>query len=445
MKRRVLLAVLVGVSLILAATIRYHQAVSENLKKTQDVINDLPKAERNRFQSNTIEFYLYNSKAERKRLRALYYRISSDPESQRFTHTLEEYVDWINRFSDPAKMRELQSLSVGERADEIRKLVQNERQSSLSEPVTLERLKETIRESLAPELRTVSPLPIFTAFDIWLTQQYDKVKTSLTPVQSAHVPKLEEFYCQLFRRTGMDSYSLETLSIPEKMAMIQLIQNLSFPLRGGGRGNDFNPFPYAGGPQRPSGPPFAGGGPPIGATGFRDDFFRTFDESFDQLYLNNLASLDNSTRQALAPGRPARTVAMQSLLALAILERYPEVLEQYPMSIDLWRFLQTTPPLEQEWIEILGAYLSMMTPTNREEFLKLDSTYTTNWLKRELWSNASSFYGLLRTNRDRFGTPPGPPRDSFPPDDGANRPRPGNGPNRDRRLDSGPEPPPGMP
>lgn len=479
MKRRVLLVVLAGVSLVLAVTIRYHQAVSGNLKKSLTHIDDLPEKELVRFRANAENFYESHSKAvrdERKRLRALYYRIHNDPESERLTQTLALYVDWVNRFNDPAMMRAMQSWSIDERVDYVHKAVLEERNvPSGPEQPTIEFMKANFRDALPPELWLIAHQQLADAFDVWLTTKYADAFDALlslkyvdtrTGQKDDHLKdrlKIEEFFRDLFRQAGMETLSGDKLGIPEKMAMLQLIQNLSNPQRtGGGSGGGPGVLPRSGGGSRPGGRigdfnrlliggPQVGGGNPFRDEFFRtrDEFFRTTEEAFDRQEPSPLDSLDDVARQTLSGfRRPARTEALQGMLALALLERYPA-------SVDARRIIQavSTSRQEQEWVEILGAYLSLMTPQKREEFLKLDSRFTTNRLQEELWFGAVPFYGLLRTNRDRQGPPPGtpppgpplgiqpgPPREAGPPDDGPNRPRPvDNGLGRDRRPDSGQE------
>ena len=415
MKRRVLLMVLIGISLVLAVMIRFHQAANVKLEQSLAMakFDRLSKVELVRFQSDLEEFYQSYSKVardEQKRLRRLYNQIQNDPENERLTKTMEQYVDWVNRFSDPPRMREIQTLPINERVVAVHNSVMEMRRGNVSEqPFTLEFLKETIRDNLPPELRSMALLPLFNAFDDWLTKKYDDVKSvamksTLNEQQINYLPEFEKefekFYRDLFLRAGIETSPTNNPGIPEKLAMIQLFQNLNGPPRGGGVG--VGGFPrFVGGPR-----PGGGGGPfPFEGSGLRGEFLRTIDEALDRKVSNDfLDRLDPDTRRVLGKmdRPPARMEALQGLLALAVLERYPK-------ADDLWRsFFQVNSREEQDWIKLLGNYLSMMTPTRREEFLKPDSRYTMPRLQRELMGNARTFFSLLSTNRDRpFGI--GPP------------------------------------
>ena len=419
MKRRVLLFVLVAISLILAVVIlRSRRSVDMRWEQSLARLENLPKAERDRFHSNAMDFYQYNSRAardERKRLRTLYHQIQNSPESDRLTATMKQYVDWVSRSGDPATMRELQSKSMIARVEDIHKIVQDERQSGSEMPDSLERLKESLRENLVPELQSVALQPLADAFDAWLTQKYAEAKAGLTEEQQKHLPKFEKFYRDLFRQAGMETASANSLAIPEKLVMLQLIQNLS--LRSGGNGG----FPpRMGGGMRPGGGGFPrfGGGPPFGGGGFRNDFLEKINDALTQQEPNPLDSLDESARQTLTRmDRLPRLEAMQRLLTLAVLERSP--------AIDTGLFFQAVSRMDQQkWSEILGVYLSMMDAAKREDYLKQDSRFTLNRLQDELRFNALAWFSLFRTrppeNRPPenrlpgMGPPPPPPRDVLP-------------------------------
>ena len=414
MKSRILLAILVGISLVLAVIIYAHQADHAKLEQSLIELENLPKTERDRFHSNTVEFYQHLSSAahkERKRLRSLFYQIRNDPESENLTKTMEQYVDWVSRFSDPATMREIQSKSVDARVEAVHLAVLEEQRqiNTMEPPITMERLKETIRESLPPELQTVDLKSLSDAFDNWLTQKYDDAKVSLAEDTKAvlteeqlknHLSVLEAFYRNLFRQAGMEtSSSSETLGIYEKLTMLQLIQNLS-PRQGSGGGAG---FPRFGGGSRMGG--FAirsGGGPPFWGGGLWDDLL-------DQLVQDLLEKIDGSARQTLdGMNRPVRTDTLQRMLALALLEQYP--------IIDPGRFFQAYFRTEQqEWIKILGVYLSLMSSQRREEFLKQDSRSTLNRLQGELWFNTSVYFGLFRPRMPDIRPPDRPPGIGQPP------------------------------
>jgi len=428
MKCRVLLAVLVGISLVLAVTIHFHQAANAKLEQSLAILESLPKVDLDRFRSDAKEFYQHTTKPardERKRLRRLYNQIQNDPESERLTKTMNQYVDWVISYDDPSLIRGSQTRPINERVEIIQKAVLEERSNTISEsPVTIERLKA----SLPPELQLVVLSPLFNAFDAWLTKRFDETKSALKPIlneqQIKNLPEFlsefEEFYRDLFHRAGIETSSATKTGIPEKLAMIPLIQNLGSPPRMGGGG-----FlrPGGGGPR-----PGGGGGPfPFEGGGLRGDFLKTIDDAIESKDSNPfLDSLAPSEKQALENleniGRPVapRMEALQGLLALAVLERYP-------MAADSWRFFLANSREEQDSIKLLGNYLFMMKPMRREEFLKMDSRYMILRLQSELQGNVSPFFWLIivRSNRDRSGTPgmggppspmPPPPRGDSPPD-----------------------------
>ena len=443
-----MLMVMVGISLVLATMIRYQQAINAKLEQSPDMkrLESLSKTELARFQSDAKEFY-HNSQAarnERTRLSHLYRKIQNDPERQRLEDTLEQYVDWVNNFSNPATMRDIQTRSINERVTAVHNSVMEMRRGNGPEqPLTLEFLKGTIRDNLPQELQSIDPMPLIDAFDDWLTKKYIAVKFPLNEDQLKCLPEFESYYRDLFRRAGIETSPANNLGMPEKLAMIQLIQNFSeLPRPGAGAG-----FLRPGGGPRPGagGIPFSrfGGDFSPEGDGLRGEFLRVIDVAFDRKERNVfLDSLDQNANQALerldrasSPDRMDRSATrmevFQWLLALAVLERYP-------MVVDSWRFFQANSRAEQDWIKLLGNYLSLMTPLRREEFLKLDSRYTTPRLQGELRGNVMSFFGLVlvRSNRERppasMGTPP-PPRDDLPPASGPNRPlRQRNEPNRDR-------------
>ena len=434
MKRHVLFVSLVGISLVFAVVIRLHQAANAQLEQSLAMLENLPKSELDRFRSDAKDFYQHNSKAgrdEQKRLRRLYNQIQNDPENERLTKTMDQYVEWVNSFSDLAIVRDSQTRPLIDRVEIIQKAVQSERNNrDIEMPVTFDRLKA----SLPPELRSIDLTPLFNAFDVWLTKKYDETKSDLKPTLNEEQLKslpdfealFEAFYRDLFHRAGIETSPVIHLGLPEKMAMIQLMQNLSGPQRGGGGGG---PRPGSGGP-RPGG---GSGSFPFEVGGLRGEFLRTIDEAIDRKEANPfLDSLDVSEKQVLERNdRSApRMEVLQGLLTLAVLERYPKA----ATAADAWRFFQATSREDQDWIRLLGNYLSMMSPTRREEFLKLEPRYTTR-LQGELRGNVMPFFGLLlRSNRERPAPPnlvpttPMSPRDGLMPTPGPTRPqRPGSG------------------
>jgi len=425
MIRRVLFMILLGVSLVLAGVNHFHQAANAKLEQSLAMLESMPKAEFDRFHSDAKEFYQSNSKAardEQKRLRRLYNQIQNDPENERLAKTLNQYVEWINSINDLAIIRDIQTRPINERVEIIQKAVQEERSINPESPVTTVRLKA----SLPSELQSVALSSLFDAFDTWLTKRYDEIKSAPKPTMNEEqikklpefLSEFETFYRGLYHSTGIEASPTNNLGIPEKMAMIQLIQNLSVPPRVGVGGSS-----RFGGGSRPGG----GGGPfPFESGGLRGEFLGTIVDAIDSKNPNPfLDSLDRNARQVLERNDrlTPRTDVLQVLLALAVLERYPK-------TVDSWRSFQANTREEQDWIKLLGNYLSMMTPTRREEFLKLDSRYTTSRLQFEIRSNVSPFFGLIfaRSNRDRPNQPsmgppsPMPPRSFFPPDPNSDTP-----------------------
>jgi hypothetical protein len=427
MKRRVLLVVLIGISLVLAVMIRSYRPVNAKQEQSLTDLDRLSKSELDRFYSDAKDFYQYHSKVarnERKRLRSLYQQIQNDPESERLKKTLDQYVDWVSRFSDPATMRVIQTQPINARVDAVRNAVLEERHGNDSDqPVTLENLKTSFRRNLPSDLQSAALSPLLDAFDIWLTEKYDETKSGLNEEQLVCLPEFETFYSDLFRRAGIDPSPTNRLGIPEKLAMLHLIQNLSSPPRWGGGGASVRP----GSGVRPGGGAFRYSGdfpPEIG--GLRGEFLRTIDEAMESKEPNSfLGSLTLNARLVLENfNRPARMETLQGLLALAVLERYPS------MSVDLRRLFMTNPRTDQDEIKLLGSYLSIMSRTRREEFLKLDSRYTTSRLQGELRSNVIPFFGLFRRPAPpNMGSLPIPPRDNL-----SQNP---DGPNRPQRLGSG--------
>ena len=419
MKSRFLLAVLVGIFLVLAVMIYERQAINPRLEQSLTMLDDLPKTELDRFHSNAMEFYQHSSKAaqeERKRLRTIFYQIQHDPESERLMKTMGQYVDWVGSFNDPARLRELQRMSIEARVETVHAAVQRERQTDIEPPLTFDRLKENLRDNLAPKLREVSLLSLAETFDTWLTQEYAEAKAGLTEEQLHQLPFFEKFYREMFRSAGMETSSAETLELPEKLTMLQLIQNLNLTPRSGGGG--LTGFPRMGGGPRLSGGGFfvrPGSGTPFVGGGMRENLY----EQLEQILLDHIAE---SSRQTLdAMNRSTRTETLQRMLALAVLERYP--------SVDQGRFFQAISRTDQqEWIKVLGVYLSIMSPSRREEFLRQDSRSTLNRLQGELWFNAMAYFGMFRTrlpdNRPPgIGQPP-PPGMGQPPPPGMGPPPP---------------------
>ncbi len=422
MKRRILLAILVCISLVLAVMIHLNGTVGQRRERFLALLETMPKTERERFNSNAMDFHQRGSKTareERKRLRTLYYQIQNDPECDHLNKTMEQYVDWVNRVSDPAKMREIQSLAIDDRVEAVFKEVEAERQTANAELLSSERMRDDYREALPASLRDVSPAPIYEAFDEWLTQKYEEVKAKagLNDDQWKQIPLLEKFYRDMVRRLGIETSGDAGLNLPEKMAMIQLVRNLSGTTQrsGSGGGGGFNRG--------------FGGWRQFWAGGLREEFLGQTEEALRRHESNFPVKFDETARQTLeSMNREERIESLQQLLALAVLERYPTMDQVDPV-----RFFQTLFRTDKERIEILGAYLSMMSTTKRGEFLKLDSRFAANRLQGELAFHAIAFPALLRTNRERpfgMGGPPGPPREGAPPPDaGPNGPPgPGQGP-----------------
>ena len=435
MNDRILLAILVGLSLVLAVIVSSRQAVNVKRKQTLTMLENLPKAERDRFHSNAVEFYQNNSRAareERKRLRDLYYRIQNDPASEHLKKTLQQYVDWVSR-SNPATMRVFQSQSDEARVEAIHQAVlEEQRQFNTTEPlITIERLKDMIRENLPTELQSLDFNLLSHVFDRWVSQKYDEAKSTLPYEKLTQLSEIETFYRNLFRHAGMEISSTETLEIPEKLTMLQFIQNLS-PRQGGVGGGI--PSRLIGGARMGGGGYFyvrPGGGPPFGlfgSSGLRDDFF----EQFESILLDKI---DPSSRQSLARmNRQLRTETLQRILALAILEQHP--------AIDTGRFFQASSRMEQqEWVDILGIYLSLMSLEKREEFLTQDSRSTLNRLQGELLSHSMAYFGLFRIrppdNRPPGMGPPSSPRRDPSSEIVPTRPRPGDGLDRERGREQG--------
>ena len=412
MKSRVLLAVLVGISLVLAVINHARHSVNARLAQSLDMFDRLPKAERDRFLSNAMEFYQNHSKTardERTRLRHLYHKIKNDPDSERLKETMEQYVDWVSRFSDPATMRMLQNWSIDARVEAIQKAIRDERQINAESPISTERLKDTLRDKLDPKLWYVSSQTLTDAFDHWLTQKYAEAKSGLNDEQKKllnDLPVFEQFYRNLFGHAGMEPSASDALEIPEKLALLQLLQNLNASPPPQMPGGD---FPQRGGIMRQ-----------FGARSPWYEFLEKINDAMEYKETKEhnetmeyreaawLVPFDDSAGLVLLQmDRPARLDALQRMLALAVLKSQPAIVPG--------RFSR---PGRELPMEILGVYLSMMTAKKREEYLKQDSRFTLNQLQGELWFNTMAYYSLFRPRPSGMGPPmemPPSPRGNPPP------------------------------
>ena len=415
MKRRVLLAVLLCISFSLGIMIHVRDDVDKKMHEASASLESLPKEERNLFNSNAIDYYKHWSKSareERKRLRTLHNQLQNDPECELLTKTMEQYVDWIKRIGNPAMMRMIQSRSIDDRVEEIRQAVQDERQDNSMEIFPIEQLREYIREGLPPELREFDFPAIYPEFDGWLTKKYDAEKARLSEEQTklsadrlAHLPMFEKLYVDMFRPCRADATSGEQMSVPEKLAMLQLLRNL----------NNFN-----------NPPRFWGGGGGGGGRGgdrwltafswltiltLREEFFDEQKAAFakgEPNLFNQLSDLE--VRQKLLQMSPSsRNDALQRFLTLAYLDHYPK------FSFAIFGFggpnrggTSGQGFDEMLSIDILGTYLSLVSATRCDEFLQMDPHYANIRLRGELRSNALVLIGLTRPSYDRMGGgPPG--------------------------------------
>lgn len=405
MRNRVLLAVLIGVSLILAVVFRANGASDQKRRQSLAFFESMSKPERERFNSNAIDFYQHHSKTakeERKRLRTLYNQIQNDPECERLTKIMEQYVDWINRVGNPSKMREIQGQSIEERVETIKTAIQEEtQQNTVGENITGERMRDRIREGLPSELRDFHFPEIFHEFDAWLTVKYAEEKSKLlteqklTVEQLNRLPKFEKMYADMFHSMNNGTSSEEGLGFPEKLAMVQFVRLLDNA------------------PRNISG---IGGGRRGGASSLvlREEFL----DSLENDKPNLLEQIDDPDKRQLLAGmsRTNRTEVLQRLLALAILDQYPMLSTNVFRSPASERFSQSPLLDDQQTVEFLGDYLSVMTRARRDEILKMDPRFAGFRLHWELLGNAdmSRFY-------DRFsggsggpgGGQGGPPQDSF--------------------------------
>ena len=399
MKRRILLVVLICFSLVLALMIQVRGSIDKKSQQTLAELDLLPKTERSLFNFNAIDYYKHTSKAareERKRLRTLHHQLQNDPECEHLTKTMEQYVDWVKRIGDPAAMRTLQGLSLEERVEKIKQVVQGERQSGLAEQFTTERLREYIRAGLPTELREFDFPAIYQEFDAWLAQKYSEEKAKLSPQQLQNLPKFENLYEDLFRSSRDDVTPSETaeplatpgkLTIPGKLAMLQLVQNLGDEPRFGG--GDFGRF------GRTSTTSF-----------WRNTFFDQQKVAFDKGEPSLFDRIESpELRQLLTKmSQPERNAALQRLLALAVLEQHPKFSVGTFSFGDPSRFNQELGLDNKQSIDLLGNYLSIMTEQRRDGFLQMDPRFANTRLWAELWVNAMTLGDLTQPS---FGGRPG--------------------------------------
>ena len=407
MRNRVILAVLIFVSFLLGLSLRVNGASDQKRKQSLSLLEEMSKSERERFDSNAFDFYRHNSKPareERKRLRTLYNQIQNDPECEHLTKTMGHYVEWVNRMDNPAKMREIQGQSIEERVETIKKSVQEESlEGTGSDLVSADRLRERIRENLPPELREFSFPALLREFDNWLTVKYAEEKAKLSQDQLTYFPKIEKLYESMFRSVTNETASSGTPAFAEKLALIQLIQQLENSPRGG-----------LGGP---------GGGLWQRSAALRDEFLNSLESDLPKL----LEQVDTPEKQQLLAEmpRPARQQCLQRFLALAILDQYPMLPLNMPRSPNSNRSnSQLIAFDDQQAVDILGTYLAVMPLQRRNEILKTDPRFSGMILRWELLGNVAAINDLVFFY-DRPGGrgPGGPGGEGRPvPQDGQSRP-----------------------
>ena len=406
MRNCVILAVLIFVSILLGLSLRINGASDQKRKQSLSLLEEMPKSERDRFDSNAFDFYRHNSKSareERKRLRTLHNQIQNDPECEHLTKTMGHYVEWVNRMDNPAKMREIQGQSIEERVETIKKSVQEE--GTGGDLVSADRLRERIRENLSPELREFSFPALLREFDNWLTIKYAEEKAKLSQDQLAYFPKIEKLYESMFRSVTNEIASSGTPAFAEKLALIQLIQQLESSPRSG-----------LGGP---------GGGPWQRSVALRDEFLNSLEN--DPLKLLEQIDAPEKRRLLAEMPRPVRLQSLQRLLALAILDQYPMLpINTMPRSPNSGRSgsSQLIAFDDQQAVDILGTYLAAMPLQRRNEILKMDPRFSGMRLRWELLGNVAAINDLVFFYDRPGGRGPGGPggEGRSGPQDGQNRP-----------------------
>ena len=403
MRNRVILAVLIFASLLLGLSLRINGANDQKRKQSLSLLEEMPKPERDRFDSNAFDFYRHNSKPareERKRLRTLYNQIQNDPECEHLTKTMGHYVEWVNRMDNPAKMREIQGQSIEERVETIKKSVQEENQDGTgSDLVSADRLRERIRENLPPEIREFSFPALLREFDNWLAVKYTEEKAKLSQDQLTYFPKIENLYESMFRSVTNETASSGTPAFAEKLALIQLIQQLENSPRGG-----------------------SSGGPWQRSAALRDEFLNSLENDLPKL----LEQVDTPEKQRFLAEMPrsVRQQSLQRLLAIAVLDQYPMLpINMMPRSPNSGRSgsSQLIAFDDQQAIDILGTYLAVMPLQRRNEILKMDPRLSGMRLRWELLGNVSAINDLVFFYDRPGGRGPGGEGRQVP-QEGQNRP-----------------------
>ena len=400
MRNRAILAILIFASLLLGLSLRINGASDQKRKQSLSLLEKMPKSERDRFDSNAFDFYRHNSKPareERKRLRTLYNQIQNDPECEHLTKTMGQYVEWVNRMDNPAKMREIQGRSIEERVETIKKSVQEESLEGTGGDLdSADRLRERIRENLPLELRDFSFPALLREFDNWLTAKYAEEKAKLSQDQLTYFPKIENLYESMFRSVTNETTSSGTPAFAEKLALIQLIQQLENSPRSG-----------LGGP---------GGGPWQRSAALRDEFLNSLENDLQKLF-DQIDAPEKQRILAEMP-RPARQQSLQRLLAFAILDQYPMLpINMIPRSPNSGRSSssQLIAFDDQQAVDILGTYLAVMPLQRRNEILKMDPRFSGMRLRWELLGNAAAINDLVFFYDRPGGRGPGGPGGSGAP------------------------------
>ncbi|MCL2347601.1 MAG: hypothetical protein FWC50_04990 [Planctomycetaceae bacterium] len=391
MKRRILLAVLVGISLILGVMLRIRSDV--NQRKAEEIRRLLKMKEENRsefdaFDANRRAFYQYASPTaneERIRMRNLHDQLQNAPDRKQLTDTMERYVAWLKTIEAPTQMRELQTYSDEKRIDLIEEMLKKQKtQQGEEETIFSEGLRERIKAELPEELRNVDPSPLYHAFDSWITERYNKFRESLKPEQQQMASRWLELFSQVFAAAPYTEVPNAEGTTPNP-GMLEKIALLSFERKLGASVSEM--------PGRPD--PMGPGGRMQTVSPFMFPFLMEVEQALDEkktTFLDDFTDenvktfLKNATRQI-------KYETLAKLLALGILAHYPKanLIRLDPYSIDRqWR-RDRSNQLTANYAD----FLSILNEEQRNRILSLPPDVGVRVLSQE-------FFGGVTFARDLF-------------------------------------------
>ncbi|MCL2348290.1 MAG: hypothetical protein FWC50_08520 [Planctomycetaceae bacterium] len=421
MKRRVLLAILVGISLVLGVMLRIRSDVNQH--KVEEIRRLSKMKEENRsefdaFETNRRAFYQYVSPTaneERTRMRNLHDQLQNAPDRKQLTDTMERYVTWLRTIEAPTQMRELQTYSDEKRIDLIEEMLKKQKtQQGEEETIFSEGLRERIKGELPEELKNVDPAPLYRAFDSWLTGKYDKFRKSLKPEQLQMTSRWLELFSQVF-----DPYAEGMPSSPgilEKIALLSLERKLGTSVSDapgpgpGGRMQTFSQFLFP--------------------------FLMEMEQALDEKKPNFLDDLTDENAKTFLKNatHQVRNETLSNLLALEILAHYPKtnLIRLDPYSIDRRLRRDHSNQLTASYAD----FLSVLNEERRNRILSLPPDVGVRMLSQEFFGGVTFardlFFmrmgGRMRGRGERGPAPPPgerPGQPDFPPPISGNEPKPG--------------------